>query len=87
MLLSFKIADLINIALEDGSYFRSKTWYEKHKGKLLVEQDQQGWVKKFFDAVYRLKILEKSDRFSGPTAKKHFEHFEPIVEFFKTLEN
>ena len=71
--MSFKIADLINIALEDGSYFKNKEWYDKHKGKLLVEQDQKAWVKKFFDAVYRLKILEKSDRFSGPAAKKHFE--------------
>ena len=28
LLMSFKIADLINIALEEGIYFRSKEWYE-----------------------------------------------------------
>ena len=43
-------------------------------------------MKKFFDAVYMLKILEKSDRYSNPQVKKHYEKFEPIVEFFKSLQ-
>ena len=36
LLLSFKIADLINIALEAGSYFKSKEWYAKHSKRLLI---------------------------------------------------
>ena len=37
LLMSFKLADMVNIALEEGSYFRSKEWCDQHKGKLLVE--------------------------------------------------
>ena len=28
LLMSFKLADLVNIALEEGSYFRSEEWRE-----------------------------------------------------------
>ena len=37
LLMSFKLADLVNIALEEGSYYRSAEWCEQHKTKLLVE--------------------------------------------------
>ena len=30
-LMSFKLADLVNIALEEGTYFKSEEWCEKHK--------------------------------------------------------
>ena len=43
LLMSFKLADMVNIALEEGSYFRSREWSEKHKGKLLVESQQEDW--------------------------------------------
>ena len=49
--MSFKLADLVNIALEEGSYFRSKEWCEQQNGKLLVEHNQEDWQKSFFDAV------------------------------------
>ena len=37
LLMSFKLADLVNIALEEGLYFKSQEWCEKHKGSYLVE--------------------------------------------------
>ena len=37
LLMSFKLADLVNIALEEGTYFKSEEWCEKHKSQLLVE--------------------------------------------------
>ena len=37
VLMSFKLADLVNIALEDGSYFKTPEWCERNKGRLLVE--------------------------------------------------
>ena len=37
MLLSFKVADLVNIALEEGNYFKSKDWCQKNSTKMMVE--------------------------------------------------
>ena len=39
LLLSFKLADMVNIAVEEHTYFRSKEWYASHKDKLLVEHN------------------------------------------------
>ena len=43
VLMSFKLADLVNIALEDGSYFKTSEWCERNKGRLLVEHEQLDW--------------------------------------------
>ena len=37
VLMSFKLADLVNIALEEGIYFKTTEWCERNKGRLLVE--------------------------------------------------
>ena len=47
-LMSFKLADLVNIALEEKSYFKDKEWCEKNKANMLVEHDQEKWTKDFF---------------------------------------
>ena len=39
VLMSFKLADLVNIALEDGSYFKTVEWCERNKGRVLVEHE------------------------------------------------
>ena len=54
---------MINIALEEGVYFRSKEWCESHKDKLLTEHNQQAWMKKFFKAVSNLEELERKEKF------------------------
>ena len=36
-LISFRLADFVNIALEEGTYFRDKEWKQRNKDKLLVE--------------------------------------------------
>ena len=43
VLMSFKLADLVNIALEEGSYFKTSEWCERNKGRLLVEHEQLDW--------------------------------------------
>ena len=82
LLMSFKLADLVNIALEEGSYFRSKEWREQQKGKLLVEHSQEEWQKSFFTAVSELRTLETTGKTKEPYQS---DKFEPIVQFFKTL--
>ena len=42
-LMSYKLADMVNITLEEGTYFKSEEWCEKNKNKLLVEHDQEDW--------------------------------------------
>ena len=39
VLMSFKLADLVNIALEDGTYFKTAEWCERNKGRVLVEHE------------------------------------------------
>lgn len=43
VLMSFKLADLVNIALEEGIYFKTTEWCERNKGRLLVEHQQLDW--------------------------------------------
>ena len=38
-LMSYKLADMVNITLEEGTYFKSEEWCKKNKNKLLVEHD------------------------------------------------
>ena len=59
MLMSFKLADMVNIAVEENNYFRSEAWCEINKGKMLVEHDQNDWEKRFFARYKELKGLEK----------------------------
>ena len=49
--MSFKLADLVNIAVEQGNYFKGREWSENYKGKLLAEDDQEGWQMQFFETV------------------------------------
>ena len=37
VLMSFKLADMVNIALEEGNYFRSEEWCVKNAEKMMVE--------------------------------------------------
>ena len=67
--MSFKLVDLVNIALEDGSYFRSKEWCEKNKGKLLVEHSQDDWHRSLFEAYNELKELERGNFLSKADEK------------------
>lgn len=39
MLISFKLADMVNIALDEGNYFRSKEWCEANSKKMMVEHN------------------------------------------------
>ena len=45
--MSFKLADLVNIALEEGKYFRSNNWCQERKDDMFVEHSQQDWSMKF----------------------------------------
>ena len=60
MLMSFKLADMVNIAVDENNYFRSKTWIQKNKNKMLVEHDQKDWEDRFFARYKELLELEKS---------------------------
>ena len=60
-MICFRLAGLINIALEEGTYFRDSEWKERNKSKLFVEHQQEEWQSNFFDGVLNLKILERSD--------------------------
>ena len=83
-LMSFKLADLVNIALEEKSYFKDKAWCEKNKANMLVEHDQEKWTKDFFKGYQNLKTQEKKN-FYGSQSPSYSENLQPIVEFFKTL--
>ena len=37
VLMSFKLADMVNIALEEGNYFRSEEWCKNNADKMMVE--------------------------------------------------
>ena len=37
MLMSFKLADMVNIALDEGNYFRSEEWCKQNGSKMMVE--------------------------------------------------
>ena len=37
--MSYKLADMVNIAVEEGTYFKSKEWCNAHKSKMMVEHD------------------------------------------------
>ena len=37
LLLSFKLADMVNIALDEGNYFKTKEWCNKNAAKMMVE--------------------------------------------------
>ena len=45
--MAFKLADLVNIALEQGTYFRSDKWCQERKDDMFVEHSQQDWSMKF----------------------------------------
>ena len=57
--MSFKLADLINIAVDEKNYYRSEEWCERQKDKLLVEHDQEDWQRQFTEAFVKLTDLEK----------------------------
>ena len=42
-MICFRLADLVNIAIESGTYFRDQAWKDANKGKLLVEHNQEDW--------------------------------------------
>ena len=46
--MSFKLADMVNIALDERTYFKSKEWCDKNKNNMMVEHDQKGWADQFF---------------------------------------
>ena len=89
-LMSYKLADMVNITLEEGTYFKSEEWCEKNKNKLLVEHDQEDWKRQFLEACTGLKSLEKAENheFESPKSevKYHYKTFEPLANFFKTLD-
>ena len=39
MLMSFKLADMVNIALDEGNYFKSLEWCRLNKSKMMVEHE------------------------------------------------
>ena len=79
LLMSFKLADLVNIALQEGTYFKTKEWCDKHSGKLLVEHNQEDWQRQFFEAYKELRTLEKGESASKIKMKSQSEKFEPLV--------
>ena len=54
LLMSFKLADMVNIAVEENTYFKSKEWCIAHKDKLFVENNQENWYKSFFETYEEL---------------------------------
>ena len=38
-LIVFKLADMVNIALEEGSYYKSQKWCDENAGKYTVEHN------------------------------------------------
>ena len=83
--MSFKLADLVNIALEDGTYFKTVEWCERNQGRVLVEHEQKDWEKQLFEAFEELLSVEKIDQ--NPIGPKQSDKFQPIVEFFRTLKD
>ena len=83
--MSFKLADLVNIALEEGTYFKSEEWCEKHKSQLLVEHAQDSWNDQFFEAYDNL--IEQEATVKNQVDKNHSENFQPLFQFFKKLQN
>ena len=84
--MSFKLADLVNIALEEGTYFKSPEWCDKHKGSLLVEHSQNSWNSQFFEAYENLIKVEESLT-NNHDEKKQSENYTPLIQFFKKLKN
>ena len=86
LFMSFKLADLVNIALEEGTYFKSDKWCQDHKDDMFVEHSQQDWSIKFFKAYTELVELESSNVSNDVTEQHCSTNFQPIVDFFKKLD-
>ena len=89
MLLSFKIADLVNIALDEGTYFKSKEWKSKNASKMMVEHKQEDWSKELLEGIAELKTQEKNYAEADTAKIVETEPFSdklaPLIKFFKTL--
>ena len=75
--MSFKLADLVNIALEEGTYFKSQEWCDKYKGSLLVEHSQSSWNSQFFEAYENLIKVESLS--NNHDDKKQSENYTPLI--------
>ena len=92
MLLSFKLADMVNIALDENTYFKSEEWCDLNKSKMMVEHDQEDWNKQLFKRFTELQATELSIQYGENSENmKKLEKFEydsqvqkyqPIVKFF-----
>ena len=76
MLLSFKLADMVNIALDENSYFKSEEWCYLNKSKMMVEHDQEDWSKQLFKRFSELQATELSIQYGEtPEDSKKLEKF------------
>ena len=89
MLMSFKLADMVNIALDEGNYFRSEEWCKQNGSKMMVEHQQEDWNKQLFEGYSDLRNLEKNyaESHQDDEVKLHSQKLAPLVKFFKTLKH
>ena len=59
MHVSYKLADMVNVAIEEGTYFKSKEWCKINCTKMMVEHKQVEWTKELFTSYQKLKAVEK----------------------------
>ena len=57
-LLIFKLADMINIALEEGTYYKKQDWCWDNSYKYLVESDPHKWNTTFLEAMEKFGRLD-----------------------------
>ena len=48
MHVSFKLADMVNVAIDEGTYFKNKEWCRANSTKMMVEHKQAEWAKDLF---------------------------------------
>lgn len=83
-MLSFKLVDLVNDALDEGTYYKSKVWYLKNEEKM-KQHHLLDWNKKLSQAFLDLRALEKESPSSK--IKPQSEQFTLIVKFFNKLKS
>ena len=81
-LLIFKLADMINIALDEGRYYKQEEWCWENAEKYLVEGNPYEWNRRFLLA---LESFQKLNWMKSEKGRLQFEKFASIAEYFKNL--
>ena len=81
-LLVFNLVDMINIAIDEGTYHRSKEWLHQNGQKYLVAGDIEKWKRHLIVALDKLSDFECM---KTKSSERSWEKFMTTAKFFRNL--